>query len=343
MVFQHALLEPDGAAVTVGAALGRGIRSVNGRKPLWIWFYAITTLWALAIVTPVMVLVYSMLGQSAWTERMSANFDLQFLGELTLSKGLAVITPLGAAGAALAVIAAVSHLFLVGGALHLFWSEKPFSNGAFFHGCGRNFWRFVRLALVCACVCVGIAIGNNMLARAGNKIWDESSWQTPLVYWTWFRVATFLLLLGFVNLISDYARVGLVASEKGKAIRAFFGSLRLVLANFGSTAGLYLAVWMILIALLALYRGAEAAIGQSTLGLAIVLLLVRQLMALAKTWTQLLFCASETEMYRALTYVPPPPEPEPPAPSFQIPEPTFEAPRDEDPLSPLPASESATA
>jgi len=310
--------------MTASSALLAGIRSLNRRKRLWFWFYGVTTLWALAIVGPVMALLFASLGQSAWAEQMSANFDLQYLAELVLAKSALAFTPLLGAMMAVALVAAVAHLFLLGGALHLFWSGEEFSMAAFFQGCGRHFWRFVRLALVSALFYAAVFILNSMLSRAGNKIWGEGSEQTPLVYWSWFRVALLFALCGLVGLVFDYARIRLVATDSTKAFRAAGAAIRFVFSNFGRTARLYVAVWAILLVLLAVYRGVAGIIGQAALSLVVLLFLVRQAMVLARVWVQLLFYSSQAEMYRSLM-----PIPEPvavaaaPAPEIaEIPEPT---------------------
>jgi hypothetical protein len=218
--------------------------------------------------------------------------------------------------------------------LELFWSEEPFSTAAFFRGCGRYFWRFVRLALVCAILCVFVSIASTLLSKIGNKLWGEGSEETPLVYWNWFRVAVMLLLFGFVNLVSDYGRIHMVARDTRGAFRATAESIRFVLGNFGRTAGLYALIWVVLLMVLAVYRGIEGIIGQSTLVLALMLFVIRQTTALARVWMQLLFYSSETEMYRALaipagTPVLTPAGAEAPEPQPPPPEPTSGSPAPE--------------
>jgi hypothetical protein len=281
-----------------------GIRSLNRRKRLWFWFYGVTTIWALAIVGPVMALLFASLGQSAWAGQMAANFDLQYVAELLFAKSALAFTPLLGAMMAVALVAAIAHLFLLGGALQLFWSDEEFSMAAFFQGCGRHFWRFVRLALVYALFYAVVFILNSLLARAGNKIWDEGSEQTPLVYFAWFRMALLLALCGLVGLIFDYGRIRLVAADSPKAFRAAGAAIRFVFSNFGRTARLYLAVWAILLVLLAVYRGMAGIVGQASLGLVVLLFLVRQIMVLARVWVQLLFYSSQAEMYRSLMPIP---------------------------------------
>jgi len=290
--------------MTISEALRGGIRALNGRKRLWFWFYGVTTIWAVAIAAPAIGVLFASLGESAWAERMAGNFDLQWIAEVAAQKGTLPFLPLWVTAAAVFAISAVAHVFLLGGAIQLFCAREEFTLGGFFQGCGRHFWRFVRLALVSGLFYAVVGVVNRGMARVGDKIWGEGSEQTPLVYWGWGRTAVLLTLLGLTGLIFDYARIRLVASDSRKAFRAAFASVRFVFANFRKTAGLYAAVWAIALALLAAYYGVSRAVTQTSLGLVVLLFAIRQAMVLAKGWTQLLFYASQAEMYAGLTPVP---------------------------------------
>jgi len=289
--------------MTISEALRGGIRALNGRKRLWFWFYGVTTIWAVAIAAPAIGVLFASLGGSAWAERMAGNFDLQWIAEVAAQKGGLPFLPLLVTAAAVFAISAVAHVFLLGGAIQLFCSREEFTLGGFFQGCGRHFWRLVRLALVSGLFYAVVGAVNLGMARVGDKIWGEGSEATPLVYWGWGRTAVLLALLGLTGLIFDYARIRLVASDSRKAFRAAFASVRFVFANFRKTAGLYVVVWAIALALLAAYYGVSRVVTQTSLGLVVLLFAIRQAMVLAKGWTQLLFYASQAEMYAALTPV----------------------------------------
>jgi len=300
--------------MTIAKAFSQGIRSVNGRKRLVFLFYGVTTIWAIAVAAPVMAILLASLGGSAWPERMTANFDVQWVAEMLVGDTSVVFAPAIAAGMLVFALAAIAHLFLIGGALELFRTEERFSLEAFMRGCGRHFWRFVRLALLAGVGLALLLVLNRGIVSIGTKIWGEGSVQGPLVHWSWFRMAVVLALFALGNLVFDYARVRMVAEDSRKAFRSLLAATRFVFANFGRTVSLYALVWLILLALVAIYWIASGAIGQTALAAVMVVFLLRQAMVLAKTWTQLLFASTETEMFRALTPVSvPAPVPEPPA------------------------------
>ena len=287
--------------MTLIAALRLGLRALSLRKRMWLLFYGVTTLWALAVVAPVIALLLATLGESAWASGMAGNFDVQFIAELIFGKSAGLsFTTLMAAGAAVFAVAAIAHVFLLGGAIQLFCAHEPFSPAAFFDGCGRHFWRFVRLALVSALFYVAVMGLSRGLNGLGNEIWGEGSVQTPLIYWDWFRTALVLVLFGLVNLCFDYARIRLVAEDSRKAFRGAMASIRFVFRNFRRTAGLYAVLWASLLAILLAYRGAAELLAQPTLGIVIVLFLIRQITVIAHTGMQLVFYSSQSEMYLAL-------------------------------------------
>ncbi len=321
--------------MTISKALHLGFEGLWIRKRMWVLFYVVTTLWAVVAVAPVMALLFDTLGASAWAGTMAANFDPQFITELIFGKsaGLPFTTVIGA-GAALAVVAAIAHLFLLGGAIELFCAHEPFTLAAFFRGCGKHFWRFVRLALISAVLYVLVLASSRGLNGLGNKIWGEGSEQTPLVYWSWFRTALVLALFGLVNLVFDYARIRLVADDSRKAFRGAIASTRFVFRNFGRTVGLYTVLWVIFLVIVAVYRGIAGILSAPSMGMILLLFVIRQITVLARMGVQLLFYSSQSEMYLALA---PPPVvmAEPPAPEPELiaePAPVER----EQPISPLP-------
>jgi hypothetical protein len=289
--------------MTIWEALRGGIRALDGRKRLWFWFYGVTTIWAVAIAAPAIGVLLSSLGESAWAGQMAGNFDLQWIAEVVAQHGELPFLPLAVTAAAVLAISAIAHLFLSGGAIQLFCAHAEFTLGGFFEGCGRHFWRFVRLALVSALFYAVVWGVNGALGRVGDKIWGEGSEATPLVYWGWARFALLLALAGLTGLIFDYARIKLVAADSRQTIRAAIGAVRFVFGNFRKTAGLYAVVWAIALVLLAAYYGVSHVVAQTSLGLVVALFAIRQAMVLAKGWTQLLFYSSGAEMYAGLTPV----------------------------------------
>jgi hypothetical protein len=311
MDIQASVLDADGAAMTVTQALGRGVRALNGSKRMWFVFYAVTTAASLCVAAAAMAAAFPYVSKSAWTDELAVNLNIQWISEFIAQYGAATFYPVLAVMAGAAAVTILAYLFLLGGAIQLFSAREPFSAPAFFAGCGRNFKRLVKLALISA-IFYGIvlAIGGGISA-VGDAVWGKGSEATPLVHWSWFHAAATLCLFGFVNLVFDYARIRLVADDSRKTWRAALGSFRFVWKNFGRTAGLYVVVSLFLVAMLAAYYGLSVVLSRPTLGAVLLLLVVQQAMVIGKMWTRLLYYSTGCEMYSALKPVVVIMEPEP--------------------------------
>lgn len=297
--------------MTIGGALRNGIRTLSASRRIVFLFYAATTAAALLATAPFLAIAFQSLGQSAWAHDMAANLDLSWLSELYAGSGALPWVPVFTVMAVAAAIYLIVYLFLLGGALQVFCTGE-----SFFAGCGRNFWRLVRLTIVSILFYVAVLIVSGRLAALGRAIWGQGSVETPLVYWNWGRAALILVLLGFVNMVFDYARVILVTDDRRNAFRVAIDAFRFVFRNLGRTAGLYIVVSAIAILFFAAYLAVSSPVTQTSMGMVLLLLLIRQAMVLAKIWSRLLYASTAAAMYSALKPPPPPPpvlEPEPEA------------------------------
>ncbi len=279
--------------MTASQALRRGIGVLARNKRLCVIFYAVTTVAALLIAAPLMTIALQSLGESAWAQQMAGNVDIAWFSEVVVANGSTPWIQAAMVLLGVGAVSAVVYLFLLGGALQVFSNGEPFAAG-----CGRNFWRLLRLAAVSLLFYVGAFVVYKGLGRV-SKLWSEGSVATPLVYWGWFRAAVFLGLFGFVNLVFDYARVRMVADDQRSAARSAVAAFRFVLRHLRRTAGLYIAVC----AIAALVMGAFLAFShttQTSTGLALLWLLVGQIMVFAKIWSRLLFCSTACALYGEL-------------------------------------------
>jgi hypothetical protein len=189
-------MTPLTAVLRGAGALRRGWR-------IWLLVSALTLAFALFLALPIAAVVYGRLGHSLYAGRMLANFDLQWLAEFRNDSGN---WPLFAAAPAFALVSGAYLLlmtFLYGGALSVFTGT-----GAFWSGCGRNFWRLTKLlAVSMACYAIVYLI-HLELGKAGQWLWGRGMVERPVVIFGWVRAGTALLLFLFVNMVFDYATGG---------------------------------------------------------------------------------------------------------------------------------------
>jgi hypothetical protein len=290
-------------------------------------FYAAATLPAVVGAAVVMTVPFSSLGHSTWAIALGNNLDASWISELIAQSAVPAL-PMLAAILGLAGLARILQLFLLGGTLQIFGVGEPFAAATFFGGCGRHFWRLVRLALFSLlffAVAGAIGAGLNV---AGLKIWGEGSEAGPLIYWGWFRVVVLACLLGLCSLAFDYAAIRLAAEDSRKSVRAYLGAFRFIWRTPFRTAGLYAVLWLIALLFLGAYTGVSRLVQQTSLALIVLLFLIRQATVLAKVWCRLLFYSAQCALYLDLRPIPAPvqpvPEPEPEAAALPEPEPATE-------------------
>jgi hypothetical protein len=285
--------------MTISGALRRGIETLTRMKRMTLLFYAAAALPALLITGALMTVFFQSLGTSAWTARLGESFDLDWVAEIAAKYDAMPLLPLIAAALGIIAAAEILHLFLLGGALAMFRAREPFHAAPFFAGCGRNFWKLVRLALL-SLVCYAIAaIPAVILAAIGKAVWGDGSEARPLILWGWLRLAVLVCLLGYVNLVFDYARLRLASGSEG-AFRAGLMSFRLVGKRFQPTAALYVALWAIFGVVVAAYFGLSRLIPPTPGAVLLLLFLLQQAFVLARTWVRLLFYAAQSQMFDAL-------------------------------------------
>lgn len=283
--------------MTAWLALRRGVLTLAGMRRMCLVFYAALTAAALLATGPVMMAAYQSLGSSAWADEQRANLNVQWIGELIANRGALPVMQVLPVLAGVFAISLMVDLFLLGGALQLFCARERFSLPAFFAGCGRNFAALIRLGLVSLIFYGAVLLLWFGLSSLGDRFWGEGSEATPLVYWSWFAAAAGLCLFSLVNLVFDYARIGVVAAESPKVWRCTRDSWRFVRANWGSTFSLYTVLWLVVLVGAAVYFGIARLLGAPAAVAVVLLFVVRQFAAYGKVALRLLFYSAQFELF----------------------------------------------
>lgn len=193
----------------------------------------------------------------------------------------------------------VLWLFLVGGILDRYARMRPTRSRAFFGACGTYFFRFLRLALVGA---AGYWLLFGLLH--GWLFEDLYGWANRdlTVERTAFALraalyAVFLALLGFWNVVMDYAKIRTVVEDRISMLGAVLAGWRFVVRHPMKTFGLYLLNAAAFLGVVLLY--AVAAPGAAGAGaLAWWAFVIGQVYLLARLAVKLAFYASQTALFQ---------------------------------------------
>src|SRR5688572_5646468 len=187
-------------------------------------------------------------------------------------------------------------VFLSGGILDRLARGRPVRTGAFFSACGTYFVRFLRLGVI-----------------VGAAYWALFSWLHPFLFQTlynqWTRdmteerdavalrgalYLTFIVALGSVSLVADFAKVRTVVEDRRSMLSAVLASLRFVRRRFFRASGLYLLNILAAVVILRIWLSvAPPAAAAPWLAL-----LVTQIYLLCRVWAKLAFMASETVFFQ---------------------------------------------
>jgi hypothetical protein len=168
------------------------------------------------------------------------------------------------------------------------------------HGAGFYFGRLFRVSLVALLAAALVFALNAPLTRWVDARARESVSESAAMAWLLGRHGLLLLALLFVNLVSRYAKAIVVVEERSSAILAFLSALSFAVRNLARTLGHYLAVALLGVALVAVWRlldGAYATTGYKT---QLVTLVLFEAFVLARVSLRLMLMGGQLALYRRI-------------------------------------------
>ena len=245
-------------------------------------------------------------GTSAATKMYADKLDVNWIIDLFNHQmpGFS-LESIGVQVVALFVVIGLSYLLLntlfAGGIIEIFACEDSrFTMRKFFSGCGIYFWRFFRLMLI-SLVFYGAATVIYALIRVGiDRYAAQSTAYEPLFYKRWAALLLLFMLLAFINMVFDYAKISTVVNESSKMFQEAIKALRFSLHFFFTAFGLYLLIGVIGIALFILLVLLRGSINQSSTVALLLAILLGQLTIAARIWTRLTYYAAELDLYQRL-------------------------------------------
>ena len=148
-----------------------------------------------------------------------------------------------AAPLAAAAVFVGAWAFLLGGTLDRYARRRRLGTAAYFAACGVYFWRFLRLGLFAAVVHLFLfgALHPWLFDRVYPWITRDVSVERTAFVWRLLLYLVFLVPLGGVLLLFDYAKVRLVVEDRRSALGALVAAARFVRRHPAATTGLFLA------------------------------------------------------------------------------------------------------
>jgi hypothetical protein len=258
-------------------------------------------------------------GQSGWTTSFGPeilgvgfffrNLDLLLKGVLPGSLfatgggggGRGEAPPLDPVVLGLGLVYLLVQTYLAGGVLStLRGAQGAWTVRGLLHGAGFYFGRLFRVALTALFAAWIVFHLNAPLARWVDGRARESVSETAAMAWLFGRHALLLLALFFVSLVSGYAKAIVVVEERSSALLAFLSALTFCARNPLRTFGHYLAVALLGVALVTVWRvldGAYVTTGYKTQLLTFALF---QAVVLARVSLRVMLMGGQLALYRRL-------------------------------------------
>jgi hypothetical protein len=197
--------------------------------------------------------------------------------------------------------------FLLGGILDRFaHGETSWTMERFFSASGRYFLRFL-LLMACSWIFylfVLALISPGLFAVLANATRDTTAEQ-PVFFLTAGVYLVVALLMGFVNMVFDYAKIETVLNGQRNMLAVMRQGFLFVFSRPGKTFGLYIALAIVALLFLGVYSLLAPGAGQAS-GFAISLaFLVGQAYLIIKLMMRLTFFGGQMSLYEALAPVTP--------------------------------------
>jgi hypothetical protein len=214
--------------------------------------------------------------------RWKVRFDL--LGPLTI----------------LAFLYLLVSTFLAGGFIGSFAKSYRVTFQEFLMEGAKYFGKFFRISLLFLLVSLALfEWGFDWWTASIPEITynDPSEW-TPFVHYM-IRNLVILMVLGFLIIGFDYAKIRTVVDDRFSALFASWAGFRFVLKQFGATAGLFLLLVFIGLVFMVLYALLQGTVSVSGYWSTLLLFVLQQLYIASRLGLRALAYASQTQLYQS--------------------------------------------
>lgn len=189
--------------------------------------------------------------------------------------------------------------FLAGAFIGMYAKDYRLSFTEFLMEGAKHFGRFFRLSLLSLVVYYILFLW--LFDWATNKIplWtaNEPSEMTPFIYYM-VKNALVLLLLSFITICFDYAKIRIVVEDRISALVALVAGTRFAFKNFRKTYSLYLLLTIIGLLLIVVFALLKKQLAQDTYATILPAFALGQIYMIARMWLKASFYAGQTALYQ---------------------------------------------
>jgi hypothetical protein len=283
---------------------GSGIRQASSRGKMVLVLWAFNLLFAAVVYFVGRGYFVNALGQSALGQTLKQFNAGLFLEMLTHNAA-----PVGMMIKVIVVLAFLYYwvsVFLTGGILHILLSDNASTGDepgrrrfapAFFQGAGRYLGRFFRLEIYSLIIWVGFLLFQWVIWIVAGPLTSDGSNEKMIssVAWAWLAVS--LVLVFFIHMILDYARIIIVRADTGRVWRSLWAAVRFVFKRFFGTLGLYYLLAITGGVIFLVYWGIHSRVPTDSVGTIWLAFIIGQAFIISRGWLKVAFQAAQLSYY----------------------------------------------
>ena len=284
---------------TVFSTYLSGIRLLFFKWKAWAVVFIANIIFAFIIARPFGALLEKIGANNEATLGGLKKFDTDFIIDLVNNFGSEINLILGQAFF-FVVLYLILNIFLSGGIIesyvHLF---QRFTFGSFLSNCARHFWRMMRLALyfIGAQVVVAVVMFS-IYSKLGLSPFELES-ETVLVRTTKIMLAIFAVIMIWIDMVNEYAKVKVVIEKERKFILPILIDTKyFCLRNFFPILLLFLLCGLTFLAFLGIYAAVNDVFVMSSMSTIILALIIGQIYLFFRVGVRLLFTSTAIDFLR---------------------------------------------
>jgi hypothetical protein len=245
------------------------------------------------------------LGQSELAESLLQEFDAGLFLEMLVHNQ----APVGMMFKIIVVLAFLYYwvsIFLTGGILHVLLSpsesvgnelRRPRFAPAFFQGAGRYFGRLFRLEVCSLILWAGFIVFQLVFNAAAKPLTSDGANEKMFYYMFWVRVGLSLILIFFIHMVLDYARIIIVRTEANRVMRALWDAWRFIFKRLFGTLALYYVLLITGGVVFLVYWGIHSRIPSGSSFTIWLAFLVGQIFIISRGWLKIAFQSAQLTFY----------------------------------------------
>ncbi len=223
-------------------------RTWHYQRVLWFMFF-ISLVFGHFSAGPLTHKLDGVTDHSLQSQRLTGVFDYGTFSALSSNPEVKLFEVVGVS-MSYALLFFIIVLFLTGGILEAYRSERKLTTREFFEACGSYFWRWVRLLIIMLIIMIPLLmLLKPVTDKPGSMLFSAAQEETG-IWLMVLGVCAIGLILMCIRLWFDMAQVRAVVEEETGMWRNAGRAFKLTFSNFGSLFWMYLRIsvvgWLVL-------------------------------------------------------------------------------------------------